>query len=226
MWSREVKDMYELEQIDTQIKYATTEEELKAVKSYIYKTVEDLQLYLKKLGNIKIPETETTIIEEKIENPYTLPVAGADVLGGVKVGEGLEMDGDVLKLISNNLRFEKAWEFSGGTTIYTTLNTDIPADKYDALLIIGETYTQWVEWNRGNNVGFTLVIPMSKTTVSAGDYTDYVPYVLKLQVGKPFGYVAFGQGRKVETKIENGELVVETTPTDAPRPVRVYGIYY
>lgn len=29
-------------------------------------------------------------------DPYTLPVASADTLGGVKVGEGLQMDGDVL----------------------------------------------------------------------------------------------------------------------------------
>ena len=32
----------------------------------------------------------------EIPEPYSLPVASADTLGGVKVGEGLQMDGDVL----------------------------------------------------------------------------------------------------------------------------------
>ena len=31
-----------------------------------------------------------------VPDPYTLPVASADTLGGVKVGKGLQMDGDVL----------------------------------------------------------------------------------------------------------------------------------
>lgn len=34
--------------------------------------------------------------DTKIPEPYTLPVASADTLGGVKVGKGLQMDGDVL----------------------------------------------------------------------------------------------------------------------------------
>ena len=35
----------------------------------------------------------------EIPEPYTLPVASADTLGGVKVGEGLQMDGDMLSVV-------------------------------------------------------------------------------------------------------------------------------
>ena len=38
---------------------------------------------------------------QEIPDPYTLPVATADTLGGVKVGEGLEIDGGVLKTHKN-----------------------------------------------------------------------------------------------------------------------------
>lgn len=35
----------------------------------------------------------------KDATPYTLPTASADVKGGVKIGEGLQMDGDVLEVV-------------------------------------------------------------------------------------------------------------------------------
>jgi hypothetical protein len=49
-------------------------------------------------------EDVTSLFEEKankadIPAPYTLPTASADVKGGVKVGSGLQMDGDVLGVV-------------------------------------------------------------------------------------------------------------------------------
>lgn len=56
-----------------------------------------------------------TTIGDALENagsPYTLPTASAEVKGGVKIGSGLVMTGDVLSL-----------ESSGGGTPYTDLAT-------------------------------------------------------------------------------------------------------
>lgn len=39
------------------------------------------------------------IVDEALPEPYSLPVASADTLGGVKVGEGLQMTGDVLGVV-------------------------------------------------------------------------------------------------------------------------------
>lgn len=41
-------------------------------------------------------------LAKEIPDPYTLPVATADTLGGVKVGEGLEIDGGVLGIKPGN----------------------------------------------------------------------------------------------------------------------------
>lgn len=38
-------------------------------------------------------------LKSEIPAPYTLPTASAEVKGGVKVGEGLQMDGDVLGVV-------------------------------------------------------------------------------------------------------------------------------
>lgn len=51
-------------------------------------TRENLEVYSKAEVNALIPE------------PYTLPVATAETIGGVKIGEGLEMSGDVLRVKS------------------------------------------------------------------------------------------------------------------------------
>lgn len=41
-------------------------------------------------------------LKSDIPAPYILPTATADTLGGVKVGEGLQMDGDVLEVVSED----------------------------------------------------------------------------------------------------------------------------
>lgn len=46
-------------------------------------------------------------IETILAKPYTLPTASADVKGGVKIGDGLKMDGEVLRVDSVD---EAPWE--------------------------------------------------------------------------------------------------------------------
>jgi hypothetical protein len=45
----------------------------------------------------------------EIPEPYVLPVASADTLGGVRIGKGLQMDGDVLSGIGA-VNIELIWE--------------------------------------------------------------------------------------------------------------------
>lgn len=51
-----------------------------------------------KTGAVTLSASDVGALPEDtvIPAPYTLPAATADTLGGVKVGEGLQMDGDVL----------------------------------------------------------------------------------------------------------------------------------
>ena len=67
---------------------------------------------LKKLEEPVIPDeiARVAYVEEKVASipqpdPYTLPTATADTLGGVKIGEGLQMTGDVLGVVP-----EGEWE--------------------------------------------------------------------------------------------------------------------
>lgn len=50
----------------------------------------------------------------EIPEPYVLPVASADTLGGVKIGKGFQMDGDVLNAVGGS---EGEWELIETITI-------------------------------------------------------------------------------------------------------------
>ena len=54
-----------------------------------------------KTGDVQLTASDVGAlpVETEIPKPYTLPTASAEVKGGVKVGEGLQMDGDVLGVV-------------------------------------------------------------------------------------------------------------------------------
>lgn len=73
----------------------------------------------------------------KDATPYTLPTASADVKGGVKVGEGLRMDGDVLSTVGGT---EGEFEFIKEITLTaeqagTKLIDEILSESYRSMLV-------------------------------------------------------------------------------------------
>lgn len=63
-----------------------------------------------------------------LEN-YTLPTASATVVGGIKVGSGLQMEGDVLSATQGGVADSVAWS---GVVGRPELSSDIDADKENA----------------------------------------------------------------------------------------------
>lgn len=61
------------------------------------------------------PKGDYALVSE-IPAPYTLPVASADTLGGVKVGDGLQMDGEKLA-IADGLRLHDSVEVKEGEEV-------------------------------------------------------------------------------------------------------------
>lgn len=91
--------------------------------------------------------------------PYTLPVASADTLGGVKVGEGLQMNGDVL-----GVKPEGEWELiesitldSNVTTIARSQTPDGEPYSYKKIRIIykgqnASEASKWVNFSGGSKL--------------------------------------------------------------------------
>lgn len=72
-----------------------------------------------------------------IPAPYTLPVASAETLGGVKVGEGLEMSGEVLGVRKRKLELIEEITLSDSVTeVKRTKEPDGTNYKFDELQIV------------------------------------------------------------------------------------------
>lgn len=107
--SAEQIDVYKYTNDHTEIHTLFSVRERAKPENYIYteteiKRYEDLEKRIENLekggtADIDLSDYYTKEeVDEKIPAPYTLPTASATVKGGVKVGEGLQMDGEVLKV--------------------------------------------------------------------------------------------------------------------------------
>ena len=70
-----------------------------------------------------------------IPAPYTLPTASADVKGGVKIGEGLQMDGDVL-----GVKPEPGYELIKAITLEEEVKSIVCGGYYEKALGLKDVY--------------------------------------------------------------------------------------
>lgn len=87
---------------------------------------------------IKKDGSRTTIgaaITDSGSDPYTLPTASADIKGGVKIGTGLNMDGEVLN-VDNSDSLTLLWE-NPGDYYETAYNIELSSSDYKYLICEG-----------------------------------------------------------------------------------------
>jgi hypothetical protein len=82
-------------------------------------------------------EKDGYALKNEIPAPYTLPTASADVKGGVMIGEGLEMVGDVLNASAKRLRLVREIEIQDDGVSYVWIDTEADGTPFafDALMI-------------------------------------------------------------------------------------------
>lgn len=77
--------------------------------------------------------------------PYELPTASADTKGGIKIGSGLTMEGEVLNAAGSNVSITQLCEPTTiGTSGAISLSDDY--DKYDLLILDGIVTTSSVPY--------------------------------------------------------------------------------
>ena len=110
--------------------------------------------------------------KKDIPAPYTLPTASADVKGGVKVGKGLQMDGDVLRVhkpiyvhietftFSEDSAFERTQEPNGKAYALDAISMQV---RKPAGVTIGSPFSVSVYFGNGNISQPLYFVPCTKT---------------------------------------------------------------
>lgn len=133
-------------------------------------STEDVERLSEEIGE-KQPKGDYALRSE-IPEPYTLPTASAEVKGGVKVGEGLQMDGDVLNVqdkvythietftFGEDMAFERTQEPSGRAYAFDAIAIQInkPAD-----MTIGFAISIKAKFTGGRIEQPCYFVPCSKT---------------------------------------------------------------
>ena len=83
------------------------------------------------------PDANGNVVVSGGGSSYTLPTASADVKGGVKVGEGLQMDGDVLSVVESPYELIEEYTIPEGglTTFRRTAEPDGTTYNFKAIRI-------------------------------------------------------------------------------------------
>ena len=139
-----------------------------------------------KTGAVQLSASDVGALpaDTNIPEPYTLPTASTDVKGGVKVGEGLQMDGDVLGVV--------------------------PESKYELLssVTVGEGGAKKITFPDMPNVKAVMACILAPTTEKAiGTYMEITADNGEtFAVGGDYGDKDGTHSIRIEVYIDNGIL--------------------
>lgn len=143
-------------------------------------------------------------LAKEIPDAYTLPVASADTLGGVKVGSGLQMDGEVLGVVPEK-QFELIETITLETDVESVIRTSLPDGtplklKQLFMKVLSPAYTE----NR------RLYINIGNTNAPGVWSTDRLAYITNERMIN-----TTGDGSQLVVSDNNGKMTSSYIPPSA-----------